>query len=272
MAALVNDPSPAAQARAIVTYTMIVEGVLAETGYYSYFESLEQNDLLPGLRSGVAKLKQDESRHIAYGIYVSARLLAEHDVWPTIETRMGELLPLAMGVIDESLGGFDVLPFGLAPEQFVEYATSQFGKRLRAARARAHAEPGRGGRRRIARFRRVIDLRSDTATRPSAGMRAAMAGAEVGDDQRGEDPTRPRAGAARCRAARPGARGLPADRDDGEPDRVPHPHRARRRAARGGERAHPALRAGRRVGALRPRHAADSDASPGASAATTSAR
>jgi ribonucleoside-diphosphate reductase beta chain len=130
MAALVDDPSPGAQARAVVTYTMIVEGVLAETGYYSYFESLEQNDLLPGLRSGVAKLKQDESRHIAYGIYLLARLLAEHDEWDTIETRMGELLPLAMGVIDESLAGYGELPFGLAPEQFVEYATSQFGKRL----------------------------------------------------------------------------------------------------------------------------------------------
>lgn len=32
-----------------------------------------------------------------------------------------------------------------------------------------------------------IDLRSDTVTRPSAGMRAAMAAAEVGDDQYGED-------------------------------------------------------------------------------------
>jgi len=35
----------------------------------------------------------------------------------------------------------------------------------------------------------VIDLRSDTATRPSAGMRAAIAAAEVGDEQRREDPT-----------------------------------------------------------------------------------
>ena len=34
-----------------------------------------------------------------------------------------------------------------------------------------------------------IDLRSDTVTRPSAGMRRAMAEAEVGDDQYGEDPT-----------------------------------------------------------------------------------
>ncbi len=35
----------------------------------------------------------------------------------------------------------------------------------------------------------IIDLRSDTVTAPSAGMRAAMAAAPVGDDQYGEDPT-----------------------------------------------------------------------------------
>jgi threonine aldolase len=34
-----------------------------------------------------------------------------------------------------------------------------------------------------------IDLRSDTVTRPSAAMRAAIAAAPVGDDQFGEDPT-----------------------------------------------------------------------------------
>jgi threonine aldolase len=37
--------------------------------------------------------------------------------------------------------------------------------------------------------RRRIDLRSDTVTRPSAGMRAAIAAAEVGDDVYGDDPT-----------------------------------------------------------------------------------
>jgi threonine aldolase len=34
-----------------------------------------------------------------------------------------------------------------------------------------------------------IDLRSDTVTRPTTQMRAAIAAAEVGDDQYGEDPT-----------------------------------------------------------------------------------
>ena len=36
---------------------------------------------------------------------------------------------------------------------------------------------------------RPIELTSDTATKPSAAMRRAMAEAEVGDEQRGEDPT-----------------------------------------------------------------------------------
>jgi threonine aldolase len=35
----------------------------------------------------------------------------------------------------------------------------------------------------------IVDLRSDTVTRPSAGMRRAMAEAELGDDVFGDDPT-----------------------------------------------------------------------------------
>lgn len=39
------------------------------------------------------------------------------------------------------------------------------------------------------RVSEVVDLRSDTVTRPTAAMRAAMAAAEVGDDALGDDPT-----------------------------------------------------------------------------------
>ena len=35
----------------------------------------------------------------------------------------------------------------------------------------------------------IYDFRSDTVTAPSAGMRAAMAAADVGDDVYGDDPT-----------------------------------------------------------------------------------
>ena len=35
----------------------------------------------------------------------------------------------------------------------------------------------------------IIDLRSDSVTKPTHGMRVAMFNAEVGDDGYGEDPT-----------------------------------------------------------------------------------
>jgi threonine aldolase len=41
----------------------------------------------------------------------------------------------------------------------------------------------------VMRVDNVVDLRSDTVTRPTAEMRRAMAEAEVGDDVYGEDPT-----------------------------------------------------------------------------------
>lgn len=41
----------------------------------------------------------------------------------------------------------------------------------------------------MSEYSNVIDLRSDTVTRPTPAMRAAMAAAEVGDDVYGEDPT-----------------------------------------------------------------------------------
>lgn len=48
MNALLTDPTPANQVRASTTYNMVVEGILAETGYHAYLTALERNDLLPG--------------------------------------------------------------------------------------------------------------------------------------------------------------------------------------------------------------------------------
>ena len=128
---LKTDPSPTAQIRASVTYNMVVEGVLAETGYHAFFTMLERNDLMPGLRKGISLLKQDESRHIAYGVYLLSRLVAEHpDSWATLETQMNSLLPFAIGVIGDAFAAYDVVPFGLVEDDFITYAMMQFSKRF----------------------------------------------------------------------------------------------------------------------------------------------
>lgn len=131
MRALLTDSSPAAQMRASVTYNMVVEGVLAETGYHAFFSVLDRNDLLPGLRDGIRLLKQDESRHIAYGVFLLSRLVAAHpELWDEMETTMNELLMPALGVIGDIFGRYDPMPFGLVQEDFIDYALSQFNKRL----------------------------------------------------------------------------------------------------------------------------------------------
>ena len=125
------DQSPAAQIRASVTYNMVVEGVLAETGYHAFFTMLERNDLMPGLRKGISLLKQDESRHIAYGVFLLSRLIAENpQEWENLEMYMNTQLPLAIGVIGDAFARYDVVPFGLVEEDFINYAMSQFSKRF----------------------------------------------------------------------------------------------------------------------------------------------
>lgn len=131
MGRLLTDPSPAVQAEASLTYNMIVEGVLAETGYHAYFTILERHDLMPGQRQGVRLLKQDESRHIAYGIFLLSRLIAaDASLWDLIENRMNDLVTHALGVIDEAFAAYPVMPFGLTIEDFTDYALGQFQKRL----------------------------------------------------------------------------------------------------------------------------------------------
>ncbi len=144
---LLQDSSPKAQIVASVTYNMIVEGVLAETGYHGYFNMLDRGNILPGLKQGIGYLKRDESRHIAYGVFLISRLVAQDEsLWDVVEQRMNELLPLAMGIVQESYTSpEDAVPpveseepaFGLNAEEDMNYAMMQFTKRVeRIRRAR----------------------------------------------------------------------------------------------------------------------------------------
>jgi ribonucleoside-diphosphate reductase beta chain len=137
---LLTDTSAEALARAAVTYNMIVEGVLAETGYHSYHESLAANSLLPGLCEALVHIKRDESRHIAYGVYLLSRLVAQDAaIWDVIEARMNELFPYALSTVAETFERYEdgITPFGLEQQMFADYATSQFAKRYeRISRSR----------------------------------------------------------------------------------------------------------------------------------------
>jgi len=134
-----TDQSPQAVAEASVTYNMIVEGVMAESGYFGYHKSLKEHGLMPGMQEMILHVKRDESRHIGYGVFLLARLVAEHgdSVWTAIENRMNSLVALALEVIQETLNLYETLPFGLTVDDFVGYAMDQFQRRMqRISRAK----------------------------------------------------------------------------------------------------------------------------------------
>jgi ribonucleoside-diphosphate reductase beta chain len=143
MNALLTDDSPEAIARASVTYNMIIEGVLAETGYRNYHQSLAVNGLMPGLCAGLVNIKRDESRHIAYGVYLLSRLVAEDPaIWEVIEERMHELKPVTDAIIRSGYENYPdgVTPFGLPGAEASEFAARQFSKRYeRIAKARTRS-------------------------------------------------------------------------------------------------------------------------------------
>lgn len=130
--ALVDDPSPVNQVKASTTYNMIVEGVLAETGYYGLYKIVDSHQIFPGLKTFVGKLKQDESRHIAYGIYLISRLVSEHgdEVWDAFQEQMNMLLMPSMKLVEETYGNHEVMPFGVDLNDILNYAMGQFQKRL----------------------------------------------------------------------------------------------------------------------------------------------
>jgi ribonucleoside-diphosphate reductase beta chain len=139
LTALLADPSPRAQARAMLVYHMIVEGVLAETGYEAAFIACQRRAILPGLVQGFEHIKRDESRHIAYGLHALARILqAEPGLWDEYNTTLNALLAVAIGVIPEALERYgEDIPFGISVAEMTAYAMEQFGKRYGVLERRA---------------------------------------------------------------------------------------------------------------------------------------
>lgn len=135
---LLTDTSPQAQVVAVATYHMLVEGVLAETGYYAVSQTLGKRGILPGLVKGMQLIQRDEARHIAFGIALLERLVsATPALMDVLHERMNTLLPLALEIIGDAFQPYgEAIPFDLSPADFVEYAATQFSHRLSAIERR----------------------------------------------------------------------------------------------------------------------------------------
>ncbi|CAM3229127.1 ribonucleotide-diphosphate reductase subunit beta [Mycobacterium intermedium] len=142
---LTSDPSPAAQIRASVTYNHIVEGMLALTGYYAWHKICVERGILPGMQELVRRIGDDERRHMAWGTFTCRRHVAADDAnWTVFETRMNELIPMALQLTQDGFNLFEEpKPFGLKDEEFLQYATDKGMRRfgtISSARGRPLSE------------------------------------------------------------------------------------------------------------------------------------
>ncbi|MUL82640.1 MULTISPECIES: R2-like ligand-binding oxidase [unclassified Mycolicibacterium] len=129
---LTADPSPAAQVRASVVYNHVVEGVLALTGYFAWHRICVGRGILPGMQELIRRIGDDERRHMAWGTFTCRRHVAADDAnWAVFESRMNELIPLALRLTEEGFALYAPnIPFGLAEDEFMQYSSDRGMRRF----------------------------------------------------------------------------------------------------------------------------------------------
>jgi ribonucleoside-diphosphate reductase beta chain len=83
----------------IVTYHIVIEGVLAMTGQHQILKYLETHDIYPGFQRGFSLVEQDEHRHIAFGVkFLADACEREPRYRELIRSKIAELVPVASHV------------------------------------------------------------------------------------------------------------------------------------------------------------------------------
>ncbi|QUG99938.1 R2-like ligand-binding oxidase [Saccharopolyspora erythraea] len=135
--ALHDDPSPANQVRASVTYNHVVEGTLALTGYFAWQKICRSRGILPGMQEVVRRIGDDERRHMAWGTFTCRRhVAADESNWDVVQEQMQHLLPLAVSQIQwRPEDAPEETPFRLDIDELAAYASDRAGRRLGAISA-----------------------------------------------------------------------------------------------------------------------------------------
>ncbi len=134
MQRLLTDDSPENRARAFCHYHLVVESVLAQTGYYGIQSSWSPTgaDLevegepvhLEGLIEGVTRIRSDEGRHVGFGMHEVRRLIQEEGVDPAVvQTTLQDLMPHVAGTVQYEDSQVDSTPL-------VEYASDKLTRRI----------------------------------------------------------------------------------------------------------------------------------------------
>jgi ribonucleoside-diphosphate reductase beta chain len=132
---LLDDPTPEDFARAYCHYHLVIEGILAQTGYYGMQQSYAEDshtDLphLPGIYEGFTKIRQDEGRHVGFGMAKLKELVAEEDVDPhLLDETVNELLPFVNKIAANPDDQY-IENVGPQPAELQQFATEKHVERM----------------------------------------------------------------------------------------------------------------------------------------------
>jgi ribonucleoside-diphosphate reductase beta chain len=116
----------------IVTYHMVIEGVLAMTGQRFILQYMEDHGLYPGFQKGFSLVERDEHRHIAFGVrFLKDAIESDPRFGRIVERKIAELVPRAAGVFQP--------PYAESPTDFTSYgyhSSEIYGYAYRALKRR----------------------------------------------------------------------------------------------------------------------------------------
>jgi ribonucleoside-diphosphate reductase beta chain len=133
MMRLYADRSVQAQVRASVTYTIVVEGIMADTGCFLLKRMLTGPDRMPGLLTGLHHLQRDEARHIAFGLYLLSQLVAKHGdaAYLAFLECLAELKPIVERSTEQLARTIDCERlFGIGLHDLMDFSRQRFASRM----------------------------------------------------------------------------------------------------------------------------------------------
>jgi ribonucleoside-diphosphate reductase beta chain len=143
---LLEDPTPENFARAYCHYHLVIEGILAQTGYYGMQQSYAEDnhtDLphLPGLYEGFTKIRQDEGRHVGFGMAKLKELVAEEGVDPhLLDETVNDILPFVNKIAANPEDQY-VENVGPQPAELQQFATEKHVERMEQIKDAAEDVP-----------------------------------------------------------------------------------------------------------------------------------
>ncbi|CAI50624.1 probable ribonucleoside-diphosphate reductase beta subunit [Natronomonas pharaonis DSM 2160] len=146
MERLLAAPTAEQFAKAYCHYHLVIEGILAQTGYYGMQQSYSADSYpelphLPGLCDGFTKIRQDEGRHVGFGMAKLKALVGDGKVDPQLlDDIVGELLPLVDDITTD-VGDESFDDVGIPPEELEAFAAEKHTERMEQIKDAAKSVP-----------------------------------------------------------------------------------------------------------------------------------